>query len=142
MEYYFDSEEFKASSLYKTFINVNNGKGILKVEASTAQDAYPLENVEIIISKMINGNKVIFYQGFTNDSGIIDGIVLPTRKMKKDVNDVSDIIFTTYDLLAKYPKYNIEKIYDVSIFDDIKVIQPVTFPVTELIEGDRDEQQG
>ena len=139
MEYNFDSEEFRDSSLYKTFININNGKGILKIEASTASEAYPLEGIEIIISKMLNGNKVIFYKGVTNESGIIDGIILPTRKIDKEIEDVSDIVYTTYDLVANYPKYNMNKIYDVSIFDDVKVIQPITMSVNDLIEGEENE---
>lgn len=139
MELYFDSEEFKNSSTYKNFININSGKGILRVEASTASEAYPLKEVEIIISKKLDGNKIIFYKGVTNDSGIIDGIILPTREMNSEVEDASDILFTTYDLEAKYPKYGLEKMYDVSIFDDVKVIQPITFPVTDLIEGEQNE---
>ena len=136
MEYYFDSEEFKNSSTYKNFININNGKGILKVIASVANEAYPLEGVEVIISKILDGSKVIFYKGVTNISGIIDGIVLPTREISKEVESVSDIVFTTYDLEAKYLKYNMEKKYDVSIFDNVKVIQPITFSVNDLIEGE------
>lgn len=139
MELYFDSEEFKNSSTYKNFININSGKGILRVEASTASEAYPLKEVEVIISKKLDGNKIIFYKGVTNDSGIIDGIILPTRGMNSEVEDASDILFTTYDLEAKYPKYGLEKMYDVSIFDDVKVIQPITFPVTDLIEGEQNE---
>ena len=139
MELYFDSEEFKNSSTYKNFININSGKGILRVEASTASEAYPLKEVEVIISKKLDGNKIIFYKGVTNDSGIIDGIILPTRGMNSEVEDASDILFTTYDLEAKYPKYGLEKMYDVSIFNDVKVIQPITFPVTDLIEGEQNE---
>ena len=140
MEYYFDSEEFRDSSIYKNFININNGKGILKIDASTASEAYPLKDVEITIYKMLDGAKVIFYNGVTNDSGIIDGIVLPTRVMPEEVNDVSDIFFTTYELVAKIPKYDVEKTYDVSIFDNVKVIQPITFPVNDLVEGDKSGQ--
>ena len=136
MDILFDSEEFKNSSIYKNFININNGKGILKVEASTASEAYPLEGVEITIFKMIDGEKVIFYKGVTNDSGIIDGIVLPTRKINNEIEDVSDIVFTTYDLESIYPKYNMKKMYNVSIFDDVKVIQPITISVNDLIEGE------
>ena len=139
MEYDFDSEEFKNSSIYESFINNNSGKGVLKIEASTASEAYPLKDVEIIISKEFGDNKIVFYKGTTNDSGIIDGIILPTKKIDKEINDVSDIVFTTYDLIARYPKYNLEKEYDVTIFDNIKVIQPITFPVTSLIEGEQNE---
>ena len=88
---------------------------------------------------MLNGNKVVFYEGVTNDSGIIDGIILPTRSMPDDVNDVSDINFTTYDLEANYQEYNMNKLYDVSIFDNVKVIQPITFSINELIEGEENE---
>ena len=139
MEYDYDSEEFRNSSLYKSFINNNSGKGVLKIEASTASEAYPLKGVEIIISKIIEDNKIIFFKGVTNDSGIIDGIILPTREIKKEVTDVSDIVFTTYDLVASYPEYDLSKKYDVTIFDNIKVIQPITFRVTELIEGEQNE---
>lgn len=139
MEYYFDSEEFKSTSIYKNFMNINNGKGILKIEASTASEAYPLEGVEITISKKLDGKKVIFYNGVTNDSGIIDGIILPTRKMTDNVEDVSDIFFTTYDLSARIDKYNLEKDYDVSIFDNVKVIQPIVFPALDLVSGEENE---
>lgn len=139
MEYYYDSEEFKSTAVYKNFINMNQKNGILKIEASTASGAYPLKGVEIVISKDFGEDKVIFYKGVTNDSGIIESIVLPTRETSMDVDDAKDIFFTTYDLVAKYPKYNLEKKYDVSIFDDIKVIQPITFPVNDFIVGDNNE---
>lgn len=139
MEEYFDSSEFKNTTTYKNFMNINNGKGILKVEASTASEAYPIKDVEITISKKLDGKDIIFYKGVTNDSGIIDGIVLPTRKMTDNVEDVSDIFFTTYDLVANSKKYNLKKEYDVSIFDNVKVIQPVIFPVNDLVSGDNVE---
>ena len=139
MTYYFDSDEFKRTGMYKNFMNIHDGTGILKVEASTASLAYPLSDVEIEVSKIFGEDKVIFYEGKTNESGIIESIILPTRKISKEIEDVSDIFYTTYDLFAKDSKYDVEKKYDVSIFDDIKVIQPVTFPVDELNNGEINE---
>ena len=136
MQYYYDSEEFKDSSTYKNFININDSYGILKIEAFTASGAYPLAGVDIIVSKVLDGNKIIFYEGKTNDSGIIESIILPTRSIKEEINNASDILFTTYDLEANYKKYNVSKNYDVSIFDEVKVIQPVTFAIDELVEGE------
>ena len=136
MQYYYDSEEFKDSSTYKNFININDSYGILKIEAFTASGAYPLAGVDIIVSKVLDGNKIIFYEGKTNDSGIIESIVLPTRSIKEEINNASDILFTTYDLEANYKKYDVSKNYDVSIFDEVKVIQPVTFAIDELVEGE------
>jgi hypothetical protein len=137
LQYYYDSEEFKDSSTYKNFININDSYGILKIEAFTASGAYPLAGVDIIVSKVLDGNKIIFYEGKTNDSGIIESIVLPTRSIKEEINNASDILFTTYDLEANYKKYDVSKNYDVSIFDEVKVIQPVTFAIDELVEGEK-----
>ena len=136
MEYIYDSEEFKNTGIYKNFTNINQGSGILKVEASVASGAYPLEGVNIKVYKDFGNDRVIFYEGVTNSSGIIDNIILPTKELEKEINEVSDIDFTTYDLEASYSKYDLEKMYDVSIFDDIKVIQPITFPIDELVDGD------
>ncbi len=136
MEYIYDSEEFKNTGIYKNFINMNQGQGILKVEASVASGAYPLSGVNIKIYKDFGSDRVIFFDGETNDSGIIDNIILPTKELEKEINEVSDIDFTTYDLVATYSKYDLDKTYDVSIFDDIKVIQPITFPVNDLMDGD------
>jgi hypothetical protein len=140
MIYYYDSEDFKNTGIYKNFENIHSSSGILKVESYTAYGAYPLSDVSIEVSKMFGNDKVIFFVGKTNDSGIIENIVLPTRKIVDEVNDASDILYTTYDLIAKYPKYNLEKRYDVSIFDGVKVIQPVIFPLNDLIDGDLNEQ--
>ena len=136
MEYFYDSEEFKDTGVYKNFNNIHTGTGILKIEAYTASGAYPLSNVSIKIVKKLGNDTVVFFEGKTNDSGIIDNIILPTRKMNEEVNEASDILYTTYDLIANYPNYNIEKKYDVSIFDNVKVIQPITFPLNDFVDGD------
>ena len=93
-----------------------------------------LANIKVY--KDVGRDRVIFYEGVTNSSGIIDNIILPTKRLEKEINEASDIDFTTYDLEANYSEYNVSKKYDVSIFDDVKVIQPVIFAIDELIEGE------
>lgn len=136
MEYNFDSQEFKNTDVYKNFVNENSARGILKVEARSSTNAYPLKDVRIVVSKMMGNDKVIFFDGVTNESGIIENIILPTKKMAEEVNSASDIFFTKYDLEASYPNNDLKKDYDVSIFDNVKVIQPVVFQLDEIISGD------
>lgn len=138
-EILFDSEEFKNSESYSNFMKDNSGEGILKIQAYTANQAFPLEGVAIDISKVIDGNKVIFFSGVTDSSGIIDDIHLPTVPVKEDVNEKADIVYTTYDVVATYPKNNIRKEYQIAIFDNIKVIQPIRIPITTLIEGEHNQ---
>lgn len=53
----FDSEQ------YPDFTYENNGVGTVKVQVSAANQAFPLEGIEIEISKEINGDGLYFLQG-------------------------------------------------------------------------------
>lgn len=134
MNIMFDSEEFNSIEGCCDFMDSNDGYGYLKVQVSTSSGAYPLSGVDITIYKYIDGNNVIFFKGVTDESGIIDNIKLPTMPMKEVLKE-SDIAYTVYNLEAVYEKDKFDKIYDVSIFDNIKVIQPIRVPIS-MIEGE------
>lgn len=133
----FDSEEFKKSQDYFDFIEENSGEGLLKVQAFTANQAYPLEGVNIEVFKDINGQNVLFFSGVTDDSGIIDNIALPAKPAVVDVNSLDDIVYTNYNLVATYPKSNVKRQFEIAIFDNLKVIQPIRIPIMSLIEGEQ-----
>lgn len=138
MEYIlFNSDEFMNSPDYFDFIGENNKTGVLKVQVYTANQAYPLEDVNINVFKEINGNNVLFYSGVTDSSGIVDDIILPTKPGKEDINSPEDIVYTDYLVVLEYPKANVKREYIISIFDGLKVIQPVRIPIVNLIEGDQ-----
>ncbi len=121
---------------YPDFVKENTGVGLLKIQVFTANQAFPLEGVNIVISKVIDGDKVIFFTGVTDSSGIIDNINLPTKASKADVLSPEDIIYTNYDVSAEYSKNNAVQDYTVAVFDDIKVIQPIKFAT---VGGDMSE---
>lgn len=129
------NEVFFTRDKFPEFSLENSGSGILKVQAVATNQAFPLQGVEIEVSKNINGEKVIFFQGVTDSSGIIDQIFLPAKVPKKVVEQASDVIFTTYTVTAKYPYSNLKRVYEVGIFDNIKVIQPIKFSAMNIIEG-------
>ncbi len=118
-------EKTYSSESYPDFASENSKTGILKVQVSGANQAFPLSGVEVEIWKEINGDKVVFFKGTTDNSGIIDNIILPAKPSKKDVEEASDIIYTNYMLTITYPKSDITKDYQIGIFDDLKVIQPI-----------------
>lgn len=133
----FDSEEFKKSQNYYDFIEENSAEGTLKIQAFTANQAYPLEGVNIEVVKDIAGEMVLFFSGVTDDSGIIDNIILPTKPSVTDVESFDDIVYTVYNLIAAYPKSNVRREYEIAIFDNLKVIQPIRIPIVSLIEGEQ-----
>lgn len=119
-------EEFN-SEKYGDYLKNNPGMGILRIQVFTANQAFPLQDVEIKVYKEIDGKRVVFYNGITDSSGIIDNINLPTKVVKDEVESAEDIKSTDYIIESRYPKTNVTQKYVVSIYDDLKVIQPIRF---------------
>ena len=122
-------ESFKELAVSREFLNRNNALGYLRIYASVAKDALPLEGVNITIYKIIGNYKVIFYRGKTDSSGVIDNIVLPAPRMKNIASlEVPD--YTTYQIEARKDKYYPILDYIIGIFGNIKneqdiVLQPI-----------------
>ena len=74
--YYFNDDTFKTTDLYKKYLVNNPATGYLKIRASSASEAIPISNLKIVVSKKIDTSKIIFYEGVTNESGIIEKIIL------------------------------------------------------------------
>lgn len=120
-------EEKFNNEKYSDYLKNNPGSGLLRVQVFTANQAFPLQDVEVKIYKEIDGKKVVFFTGVTDSSGIIDNINLPTKEVKEIVESALDIVATDYNIEATYPKTGITQNYVVSIYDDLKVIQPIKF---------------
>lgn len=119
--YNIDDNDFVNSEIYKSFINANPGLGFLKIRAFSASQAVPISGMNVIVSKDIGGNKVIFFSGDTNESGIIERISLPVPRTGVD-NMISPVI-TTYDINTNYEGVN--RLYKVNVYDDIYVVQNI-----------------
>jgi len=119
--YNVNDKDFVNSELYKSFINSNPGLGFLKIRAYAASGAVPISGMNVIVSKNIGGNKVIFFEGVTNLSGVIEKISLPAPKMDSD-NMIAPVI-TTYDIDTSYE--GVSRLYKVNIYDNIYVVQNI-----------------
>ncbi len=116
-------EEFSKTDDYQGFVGVNPKQGSLKVMAFTAYQAIPIENAEIIITKEIGGNNVLFFRGYTDSSGIIDNITLPAPTSGYDDNSFQTSSTTSYKLTAIKDKYDSVKQYIINMIGDVKVLQ-------------------
>ena len=119
----FTDEDFRKSESYKKFITNNPDNGFLKIQASRANSAVPVSGVQIIISHIIDEYKVIFFDGVTNESGIIENITLPTPE--KDENDMNIPLSTTYNIEAIYTKDNMDCLYSAKMFSGVYAIQNI-----------------
>ena len=129
--YFFNNEDYKNTTSYKQFISANPGIGYLKIRASAASGALPISDLTITVSKTIDNNNVIFYEGKTNSSGIIDKIPLPAPE--QDPNNLDTPKSTSYDITVS----SINETYRVNIYDNIYVVQTINVvPTLNVISGD------
>lgn len=121
MTYNIDDKDFVNSELYKSFIIENPGVGFLKIRAFAASQAVPISGMNVQVSKDIGGNKVIFFEGVTNESGVIEKISLPAPRMGTD-NMISPVI-STYDIDTSYEGE--KRVYKVNVYENIYVVQNI-----------------
>jgi hypothetical protein len=121
MTYNFNDKDFLNSEVYKSFISENPGLGFLKIRAYAASQAVPISGLSVVVSKNIDDNKVVFFEGVTNDSGVIERIALPAPRMNSD-NMIAPIV-NTYDISTTYNGES--RLYKVNIYDDIYVVQNI-----------------
>lgn len=122
---YMSLEQFEKTDEYKTFIEENPSTGVLKVQVFTADQAIPIANAEVFITKKIGDNDVLFFSGQTDSSGIVDNIILPAPKAEINLDTFEVPKYTTYNLVVSSDEYKKIKQYNISMYGDVKVLQYV-----------------
>ncbi|MBR1376914.1 MAG: hypothetical protein IJ565_03775 [Bacilli bacterium] len=131
--YNINDQNFINSSLYKEFITENPSNGYLRIRAYAANQAIPMSNVKIVISTEYKNNNIIFFEGYTDSSGVIEKVSLPTPAL--DQNDLDIPSSTTYDVNVTYAPDNIDQVYKVNMYEDICVVQNISIVPNTGIEG-------
>ncbi len=128
-------EEFKKSESYQKFIEENPSTGNLKVEVFTAYKAIPIPDTRILVTKDIDGQKVLFFSGLTDSSGMISDIELPSPEENTNFKPGDDAEYAIYDVTAIHEGYERIKKYDVAIFGNTGVIQYIKMIPEIEMEG-------
>ncbi len=118
-----NDKNYLESDEYKKFKEDNPVYGYLKIRAYAASGAVPITELKVEVSKIIDNTKVIFYSGFTDESGIIERINLPTRRV--NTNNLNAPDYTTYDILATRGD-NINLSYKINVYENIIVVQNIS----------------
>lgn len=118
-----NDKDFLNSNVYMEFMNNNPGIGYLKIRAYSANQAIPVKGLKIVVNKKIDGYYVNFFEGYTNESGVIENIGLPTPKL--DSNDLIVPKSTSYEIIASLNNQtNLNFI--VNVYDKLYVIQNIS----------------
>lgn len=117
--------EFMKTKSYEDFIKDNPGKGNLKIRAYAASEALPVSDLNIVVSSIINNQKVIFFEGKTDTSGMVNTIFLPAPKL--NLNNLDVPITTKYEIDAFFENKLDKRIYYVNMYDGICVVQNINY---------------
>lgn len=131
-------DDFKKTDSYQRFINENPDIGHLKVVAFTAYGAVPVPNAQILITKTIDNQTVIFFRGMTDSSGIIENIDLPTPVANYNPTPSSLPKYTIYDLTAIHEGYEAIKNYNIGMLGGVNVIQNIKMTPSVNLKGVED----
>ena len=119
------------NEIYQNFLKENPGSGNLRIRAYAANGAVPIPNLKIVVSKDIDNNEIIFFEGVTDESGLIEKIKLPAPTISKD--NLIQPSSVSYDIKAIYN--NMELLYKINMYDDVCVVQNISIvPDTGLGE--------
>ncbi len=109
---------------YAQFLQENPYVGYLKVQAFRGDQAYPVPGVAVTVSREFSDGKRVFFEGVTDENGIIDGIALPAAPRDESLNPNDPLTTAVYDLTARHPAYRPVDV-PFEIYEGITAIQPL-----------------
>ena len=127
----FYDEQFKQTETYKKFISENTGSGLLNIRAYAANSAIPISGLNVVVSKILDNNKVIFFEGATDSSGLITKISLPTPSIA--TNDLEIPASQNYDIEATYNNQKLT--YKTNMYTGIQVLQNINVVPEIRLDG-------
>lgn len=123
--------DFMNSEEYQEFIKNNPEVGYLNIRAYAANSAIPITDLEVKVSKIINNQKVIFFDGKTDQSGLISNINLPTPPVGN--NDEVVPLSSDYEVSAMYNGDNL--VFQVVMYSGISVLQNISVVPNLRLDG-------
>ena len=120
-----NNPEFVNSESYQKFMIENSGSGRLKIRAYAASEALPVGGLKILVSTRIASFQVIFFEGYTDASGMIPSLSLPAPKL--EVNNLVAPKSISYKIEAIFLEPYQKKEFFVTIYDNVCVVQNINF---------------
>ena len=99
----------------------NTGLGFLKVQAITADGAFPVEGATVIVSDGVTGNTVASLR--TDSSGVTELLSLPAPSRELSQIPENVLPYSTYTIQVIKEGYNGVSDLTVPVFDGITAIQ-------------------
>jgi hypothetical protein len=125
----------------EAFLDANPSYGFLRVQVSVAQQAYPVQNATVEISKTFSQakDKFVFFAAQTDASGIVPRVTLPAPD--RDLSAAPSALqpYATYDVFVSHPNFTDVYIPNCIVFATIETIQQVRMVPKESCRENPDQ---
>ena len=110
---------------FEEFERENPARGMLRIQAFAAQQAFPVVNAKIEVEKEFEDGTHTFAEAYTDINGVVENITLPTKDKSLSQAPGGVIPYTTYTVKVTHPHFAPTVFCEVPIFDGIESLQPV-----------------
>ncbi len=115
-----------SESAYELFQRAHPGRGSLRVQASTARGSFPVPGALVEVTRNFNGVTRVLYKNNTNNSGIVERMILPTLPSDYSRQEATaEDSGTVYQVSVYHPGFVPLINATVELYDGIETILPV-----------------
>ena len=122
---------------FEQYVSSHPGRGSLKVQVSAANRSFPVKNVFVEVAVDEGGMRYSLYRDVTNESGIVNEIVLPTCSgSDNNTPATAGRDEAVYLVSVFHPAFEEVVDYPVTVQDRTETILPVAL---EPLSGDKED---
>lgn len=109
------------------FRSAHPEQGSLRLQVSAAQGIFPVPGAEVEVYRDFGAVRETFFAGVTDESGIVDRILLPALPVGLGRSaETAGISGTAYDVAVSHPGYQTPERQRVLVFPRIESVLSVT----------------
>ena len=109
------------------FLVSHPGRGTMRIQVTTAHRAFPIADAVVEVSAVIDGTTLPLYRRKTDQSGIVDNLVLPARpRFTSQREETADQSGTLYTVTVTHPGFRSLTDKRVVIYDGVETIFPAS----------------
>lgn len=122
----YDQGQENTENAYALFQNAHPGRGSLRVQVSTARGTFPIPGALVEVSRTFDGVVRVLYQAMTNESGIVEHMILPALPDEYSQQEATaENSGTVYQVSVFHPGFVPLRRNSVEIYDKVETILPV-----------------
>ena len=122
----YDVPQPATESEYDAFVRTHPGRGSLRVQVSTARGTFPVPGAVVEVTRSFDGVRRILYSALTNNSGVVEHMVLPTLPADYSWQEsTAENSGTVYEVSVYHPSFTPLQNNSVELYDKIETILPV-----------------